>query len=74
MRCASPALPRAAAVRARRRSASRSADGCTCTREEARPRHTLEDTCCDQEILSQPDHKPYDEWSESVPEGTRFAS
>ena len=35
---------------------------------------TLEDTCCDQGILSQPDHKNYDEWSESVPEGTRIAS
>jgi hypothetical protein len=33
---------------------------------------TLEDTCGDQALLPQPDHKHYDAWSESVPEGARF--
>ena len=33
---------------------------------------TLEDTCCDQALLPQPDHKHYDEWSETVLEGTQF--
>ena len=42
--------------------------------EEGGGASTLEDTCCDQGIISQPDHKNYDEWSEAVPEGTRFAS
>ena len=35
---------------------------------------TLEDTCCDEGVLPEPDHKSYDEWSESVPEGTCFNS
>ena len=35
---------------------------------------TLEDTCCDEGILPQVDHKDYDEFSESAPEGQRFAS
>ena len=35
---------------------------------------TLEDTCCDEGILPQADHKDYDEFSESVAEGQRFAS
>ena len=42
------------------------------TTDEGGGTSTMEDTCCDQEILSQPDHKHYDEWSEHVPEGTRF--
>ena len=35
---------------------------------------TLEDTCCDEGILPQPDHKDYEDFSESVVEGQRFAS
>ena len=35
---------------------------------------TLEDTCCEEGILPEPDHKDYDDFSESVPEGQRFRS
>ena len=35
---------------------------------------TLEETCCDEGSLPQVDHKDYDEFSESAPEGQRFAS
>ena len=33
---------------------------------------TLEDTCCDEGLIPQPDHKNYDAWSETVPEAKRF--
>ena len=35
---------------------------------------TLEDTCCDEELLRQPDHKNYDDWCETVHEAKRFNS
>jgi len=35
---------------------------------------TLEDTCCDEGILPQADHKDYDEFSETCFEGQRCAS
>ena len=35
---------------------------------------TMEDTCCEDPILRQVDHKDYDEFSESAPEGQRYAS
>ncbi len=34
----------------------------------------MEDTCCEEGILPQVDHKDYDEFSESAPEGQRYAS
>ena len=35
---------------------------------------TLEDTCCDQAIAPQPDHRHLDSWAETQAEGQRFAS
>jgi len=44
------------------------------TVEEGSGGATLEDTCCEEGILPQAEHKDYDQFSESVPEGQRFAS
>ena len=33
-----------------------------------------EDTCCEEGILPEPDHKSYDEWAESIPDGATFKS
>ena len=42
--------------------------------EERADAPTLEDTCCDQALAQQPDHKHYDAWSEAVTEASRFDS
>ena len=42
--------------------------------EEKSDGPTLEDTCCDEALAPQPDHKNYDGWSESVTEAERLSS
>jgi len=42
--------------------------------EEGCIERTIEDTCCEESMLPEPDHKNYDEWSETVAEGKRFKS